>query len=252
MTRPRRQPITRQGAAPAAETRQIALVIWTRPYDSLSLLELLVRSDFTAVERGSFSDGLRVVDKLHPSLVVVVCDPAVPSDVESLETVARSTKAFILVIAPTYQTTAVALRAGADACLSDLDGSDAIEAQIEAFRRRPGTRRRRPPGSQTSGGDIRLDVNARRIETPRGRAQLTDTEMAILLCLGQHPGEVVTTMELLHAVTGRVGTELEAQHTIKVYVRRLRVKLEQVGLDPNAVANIRGRGYLLDVRAQLE
>ncbi len=247
---PERGAGSREGTPPWDPPRRV-VVLAARSYDSPSLVDALSRSGFAVTEAASFAALAGFPDDRQPQTVVVIADLATPGCLEALTGLSSATSATLVFVAPDSAQLVPALRAGADACLSDPDGPAAIVAQVEALRRRL----QRGPGGQPAAagaeGPIRVDLASHDIETPLGRARLTETEMAILAYLGRRPGEVVPALELLQAAVGKSGTEEDARRAVKVYVQRLRTKLLSVGLSPKTISNVRGRGYLLDVRTRL-
>ena len=96
-------------------------------------------------------------------------------------------------------------------------------------------------GEVFASGDLRIDYASREV-TVRGRpVKLTPTEYSLLFHLTRNVGRVLPHHTLLAKVWGREYTE-EIDY-LKVYIRRLRQKLEG---DPEAIGRIvseRGVGY---------
>lgn len=96
-------------------------------------------------------------------------------------------------------------------------------------------------GEVFESGDLRIDYASREV-TVRGRpVKLTPTEYSLLFHLTRNAGRVLPHHTLLAKVWGREYTE-EIDY-LKVYIRRLRQKLEG---DPGAIGHIvseRGVGY---------
>lgn len=96
-------------------------------------------------------------------------------------------------------------------------------------------------GEVFESGDLRIDYASREV-TVRGKpVKLTPTEYSLLFHLTRNAGRVLPHHTLLAKVWGREYTE-EIDY-LKVYIRRLRQKLEG---DPDAIGRIvseRGVGY---------
>lgn len=227
-------------------TDYVAVVVATRPYAAVELMSALVRHQFSAVERGR-ADSLAFVAHLQPQLIVAVIDPSNPDDLGALRILGRSSDARILVVSPGRHGTVPALRAGADVVVDERAGFDVLDAQLAAVRRRLDLER--TPGGEdgvVEAGPIRMDKNARQAFAAGTRLELTNMEFSLLLTLVEDQGHVISPLQAARRSSGRLVTEEEANQTIKVYIRRLRQKLHEAGCNPAIIANVRGRGYMLD------
>lgn len=225
----------------------MAVVVSTRPYGALDLISLLIQQKFTSTERGA-AEALSFVHHLRPDLVIAVVDPSRFGDLELLRSIARATSALIMVLAPTGESIAAALRAGADLFLRDSDAREALEAQLLAIRRRmPGGENRMDVSEEPlESGGLTIDVRSRRAYAHETPLALTNMEFSLLAALVSNAGRVLSPIEATRIATGKIVNETEASQTVKVYIRRLRQKLEAAGLQSDLVVNIRGRGYMWD------
>jgi two-component system KDP operon response regulator KdpE len=78
---------------------------------------------------------------------------------------------------------------------------------------------------------------------------LTPTEFKILSYLARNAGKVVSPVEILRAVQDYTYSDREAQEIVKVYIRRIRRKIEVEPSEPSYIVNVRGFGYMLERRA---
>ena len=90
-------------------------------------------------------------------------------------------------------------------------------------------------------GDLRIDLAARQVFRGSEEIRLTPTEFNLLVELASHVGEVIPHAVLL----GRVwGPEYRTEsHYLKVYVGRLREKIERDPTAPRLIETVRGTGY---------
>ena len=105
--------------------------------------------------------------------------------------------------------------------------------------------RRTTPGSHRPGlierGDVRIDLAARRVWRGVDEVRLTPIEFNLLVELATRGGEAVSHEALLTKVWG---PEYRTEgHYLKVYIGRLRDKLERDPASPRLIETVRGVGY---------
>ena len=117
---------------------------------------------------------------------------------------------------------------------------DELVARIQRVLRRASVG---SPTLSLDGGDVEVDLAARRLTTPSASHQLTPTETRLLAVLGSALDRVVRTDELLD----RVWTNADGADPsyLWVTVRRLRRKLEADPDRPRHLLTERGVGYRL-------
>jgi DNA-binding response OmpR family regulator len=223
----------------------VALIVATRPYPAMDLVPILIKHRVTSIERGR-GDALAFVQHLRPDLVVAVMDPTRVDDLDLLRNVSRASDAVILLLAPNAEAQAAALRAGADVYLHDGDGPESLDAQITAVRRRLLNTNQPPAEEFLECGPIRLNRASRKAWADGRELALTNMEFSLLLALVDNHGRILSALEAARLSTGKFIAESEAAQTIKVYVRRLRQKLEQASCPGSLIVNVRGRGYMFD------
>ena len=175
------------------------------------------------------------------------------------------------------------MRRVADACPAMavilLTGYAALDSAIEAVRggavdylRKPASvrqigsavatavaRRRQATAPPTQfadrfleAGPLTLDRDARLVTVATGQtvdayaAKLTRTQGAIIACLMQHPGVVVSCQELAGALSYDLQGE-DARAVIRPHISRLRRKIEPDPASPRLILTVPGQGYVLKV-----
>jgi two-component system KDP operon response regulator KdpE len=96
-------------------------------------------------------------------------------------------------------------------------------------------------GEVFESGNLRIDYASRTVSVSGDQVRLTPTEYSLLFHLSRNAGRVLPHQTLLAKVWGREYTD-EVDY-LKVYIRRLRQKLEG---DPEMIGRIvseRGVGY---------
>lgn len=142
------------------------------------------------------------------------------------------------------------LESGADACLDATADPELIVAQARAV-----LRRRSPASSPALDGglgilqigDLRVDSNRCEVERAGQYIPLTASEFRIVEYMARNAGKVLPPHEILNAVTQEYDyLPREAQDVFKVYVRRIRRKLEPAESEPAYIVTVRGIGYRLE------
>jgi len=135
------------------------------------------------------------------------------------------------------------LELGADASLAESAPTIEWAARIRAVaRRRLGTGRA-VPGPDYRAGNVAIYRDSRRVEVRGREVRLTRTEFDLLLVLAERMDQLVTHHRLMAAVWGP--EHLSAKHYLRVYICRLREKLEDNPEQPTLITTDRGRGYAL-------
>lgn len=93
-------------------------------------------------------------------------------------------------------------------------------------------------------GPLTIDPDAHKVLIDGKEMKLTATEFAVLEFLGRHPDQVFSAEALIGRVW-KTSSEISTD-TVRVYVKRLREKLESAGY-PKLLVNVHGVGYKLDV-----
>ena len=128
------------------------------------------------------------------------------------------------------------LDGGADDYLCKPFALDELMARVRALVRR----RDRPIDSCLTGGDIRIDLVARRCRRGENALELTAKEYALLVFFLRHPGQVLSRTRSYDHVWNESYDGMS--HTLEVHVMELRRKLEAYG--PRVIHTLRGQGYV--------
>lgn len=129
------------------------------------------------------------------------------------------------------------LDAGADDYLVKPFEMAELLARIRALSRRRSDIR---TATREIGG-LRIDRVARTVSGPNGPIDLPRRELALLECLVDHSGRVVSKERIADSLYG-VGSDMD-ENAVELLVSRLRRKLADTGV---SIRTARGLGYLLD------
>jgi two-component system KDP operon response regulator KdpE len=213
------------GSGPAGPTR--ALVVEDDPNIVDLIRSNLAVRGFDTVVSADGSRALQLLDTEEPDIVLL--DLMLP-EADGFELCRlmreRSGVAIIVVSARGGERDKVtALNMGADDYMTKPFSIEELLARIAATLRRT---RPASPGDSVpqliDAGDLRIDLAAEQVFRRGERVHLTPTEFALLRELATNRGKLLTHAHLLRRVWGH-GYETETEY-VRVYVRRLRAKLE--------------------------
>jgi two-component system KDP operon response regulator KdpE len=197
--------------------------------------------DVIAVETGE--EGLEAVETRLPSLVIL--DLMLPgmSGLEVCRAIRAMSPVPILVLSARGEehTKVRALDLGADDFLTKPFGMDELLARVRALLRRPGTTTSNEGPLRV--GSLSLDPGTRQAWRDDVLLDLTPREFDVLAYLMRHAGKVVTHRLLLAEVWGPEYSG-ETQY-LRVFVNRLRRKIEDDAAHPRYIVTEPGVGYRL-------
>lgn len=199
--------------------------------------------DWEVIDTDSGTSGLALVNEAMPDLLIL--DLGLP-DMDGIAIIKYlrqfSTIPILVLSARSLEQSKInALDAGADDYLTKPFGIGELNSRLQALMRRI---------SQTSvnqdvfeTGELKVDLSKRQVFVSQKEIKITPTEYHILFILIQHAGLVVTYKHLLKNVWGM--QHLDNQHYLRIYMRRLRHKIEKNPTQPRYLLTETGVGYRL-------
>jgi two-component system, OmpR family, KDP operon response regulator KdpE len=190
-------------------------------------------------------EGLRMAEQQRPDLIVL--DIMMP-DISGLEVMRRlrerSSVPIILLTAKDHDQDKVrGLDLGADDYLIKPFNPEELSARVRAILRR-GVRTNDGEENIITIGDVEIDLTRRLVKKNGEVVSLTRTEWMLLQQLAANAGKVMLNTELLSKVWGPEYRD-DLQY-LRVWVSRLRGKLENEPSKPRLIKTLQGIGYLLD------
>jgi len=183
------------------------------------------------------TDGLRALNLLETEAPDIVLLDLMLPEVDGFELCRlireRSSVAIIVVSARGGERDKVtALNMGADDYMTKPFSIEEMLARITATLRRTRPADNAPDTAPPviSIGELEIDLSSQQVTRGGLAVHLTPTEFALLRELAINRGKLLTHAHLLRRVWGH-GYETETEY-VRVYVRRLRAKLETDGSEP--------------------
>jgi two-component system KDP operon response regulator KdpE len=195
------------------------------------------------------TDGLRALQLLETERPDIILLDLMLPEIDGFELCRqvreRSTVGVIVVSARGGDRDKVAaLNLGADDYMTKPFSIEELLARITATlrRTRPALQDGGAPQRIALAGGVEIDLASQQVTRDGEPLHLTPTEFALLRELVNDRGKVLTHAQLLRRVWGR-GYETETEY-VRVYVRRLRAKLETEG-GPQLILTQSRVGYRL-------
>lgn len=194
------------------------------------------------------SNGLEALDLFQKeNFVLVILDIMMPN-MNGLEVCRRirqiSTVPIIILTALGEEADKIsALDQGADDYLTKPFGVGELLARVRAVLRRNNWSETPPPLQAMRFGNLEIDFEKRRVWRNGEPVKLSPTEFGLLQELVLHPGKIFTHEALLRRVWGPEYSR-EAEY-LRVYIGRLRRKLEDDPAKPVHILTEPGVGYYL-------
>lgn len=191
----------------------------------------------------SFADGASADEYLsHEGCDLAIIDLNLP-ELSGLEVLRRmrqrqeTAPVLILTARGSTDDRVAGLDAGADDYLVKPFEMEELMARVRALMRR----RQDLDAAREALGTLEFDRSGRRLFGPDGEIVVPRKELALLECLIDRRGRIVSATDILDHLYG-VGSDSDPG-VVQIYVSRLRKRLQPHGV---SIRTARGLGYLLD------
>jgi two-component system response regulator RegX3 len=223
-------------------TRRKVLLIEDEDAIAEPLAEALARDGFDVARAATAGDGLAQFEARQPDLVLL--DVMLP-DGDGRDVLRRiretsRTPVVMLTARGDEMDRVLGLELGADDYVTKPFSAAELAARMRAVLRRTGA----PPAPETAsleGGDVRMDLERRKVTRAGEVVELTVKEFELLRVLLENAGRVVRRDALMNEVwdPGWWGST----KTLDVHVSSLRRKLGDDPAAPRYIHTIRGVGF---------
>jgi two-component system, OmpR family, KDP operon response regulator KdpE len=199
--------------------------------------------NFSVQEAATATDGLRIAT-LKP-IDIVILDLALP-DMDGADVVERlrswsSVPIIVLSVRSREEEKVRLLELGADDYVVKPFGMAELLARARAALRREARGAEGEP--VVRAGPLAIDFAQRTVSVDGHSVQLSPKEYRVLQVLAQHAGNVVTHQHLLKEVWG--AAHANDAHYLRIFVRKLRKKIEKDATQPRILTTELGVGYRL-------
>jgi len=203
----------------------------------------LTRAGYSIVTAADGVQGMQQMYSQRPDMIIL--DVMMPK-MDGWETCRRireiSDVPIIMLTARGQESDKVmGLKLGADDYVAKPFSLKELEARVEAVLRR--TRSSPPDKGRILYADDTLVIDSERFEISKAgeRVQLTATEQRLLFYLAENAGRVLSNEQILEFVWG--AEYVDAIDYVKLYIWRLRQKIEKDSRQPRYILTERGIGY---------
>ena len=192
-------------------------------------------------------EALTLVERESPDLVILDLALLDGNGMDVLKDIRRFSDVPVLIVSATADEVSrvKGLELGADDYIVKPFSHTELLARMRATLRRAHMPELWKDEGVVTGDKISIDLAAGRVYVDGSEAQFSATEWKLLAYLVRNAGKVISTRALTQNVWGLNFVE---NSTIKMCVRRVRLKLGDNTQSPRIIRSYRGRGYAFELK----
>jgi two-component system, OmpR family, KDP operon response regulator KdpE len=225
----------------------VVLLIEDEPQMRRFLRAALENEAYRLVEAATAREGLAQAAGQNPDIILLDLGLPDGDGIDLTRRLREWSRTPIVVISARGQERdkVVALDAGADDYLTKPFGIGELLARMRVALRHAARAAGEPDEPVFTSGDLRVDLEHRRVFLAEREVHLTPTEYKVLLALVRQAGKVLTHRYLLKEVWG--ASTVTQTPALRVHMAQLRHKLEKDPAQPRHLLTEPGVGYRLRV-----
>jgi DNA-binding response OmpR family regulator len=206
------------------------------------LSTLLSASNYHVLEAGDGAAAIAALRNSQIDLVLLDMEMPVMSGINALRQLRDFWQGPVIMVSAvdTVLRKVEALDNGASDYIEKPFNETELLARIRANLRRSPDQKR-----VVRGGGIELDLSTGMVTRDGRPIRLSRMEAILMMALVRRGGAVVPTAELVNELWGR--DDEHSRHTLRVFIRKLRVKIEQNPESPEIIATDKN-GYCIVMR----
>ncbi len=230
-----------------AEPAPVVLLIEDEPQMRRFLRAALENEAYRLVEATTAREGLAQAAGQNPDLILLDLGLPDGDGIDLTRRLREWARMPIVVISARGQERdkVAALDAGADDYLTKPFGVGELLARMRVALRHAARAAGQPDEPVFTTGELRVDLEHRRVFAREREVHLTPTEYKLLVVLVRHAGKVLTHRQLLNQVWG--ANTVTQTPVLRVHMAELRHKLERDPAQPQHLLTEPGVGYRLRV-----
>ena len=215
--------------------------------DSIEMVSLCFKLKWPGIDivtTTSGQQGLELARSAAPDIVILDVDLADMDGFEVLREIRTFSEVAVIVLTTRDKELDMlkCFELGADDYITKPFSQVALLARAKAVLKRSQALASEEVSHPFESGDLHVDYATRRVTVKGKVMQLTPTEYSMLYQLTKNCGRVMTHSELLRKAQGP--EYVEATENLKVYIQRLRRKIEDNPSRPKYILTERGVGYI--------
>jgi DNA-binding response OmpR family regulator len=214
----------------------------------LRLIKLeLADQGYRVITAGDGEEALKLAEEQRPDIVLLDLMMPEMTGMETMRRLREQTNAPIILVTAkdTDRDKVSGLEQGADDYIVKPFSPDELGARIRAVLRRSSGAI--PSERILKAGDVEIDLDRRTVTRGGEPVDLTRTEWLLLQSLAANHGKVMMNAELLSKVWGPEYRD-DVQY-LRVWISRLRAKIEENPSEPAIVKTRPGIGYMLEAES---